>query len=54
MLLESQPVYGYLFEGRRFDCGNKIGFLEGTIALALKRPEFAEALRKMVRSLGSE
>ena len=54
VLLESEPVYGYLFEGRRFDCGHKIGFLEGTIALALKRPEFAEAVRRMVRSLGGE
>jgi UTP--glucose-1-phosphate uridylyltransferase len=51
LLLESQPVYGVLFEGKRYDCGNKPGFLEGTIALALKHPEFGETVRKIIRSL---
>ncbi len=50
-LLGSQPVYGVLFEGKRYDCGNKLGFLEGTIALALKHPEFGEPVKKIVRSL---
>jgi UTP--glucose-1-phosphate uridylyltransferase len=50
-LMSSQPVYGLLFEGKRYDCGNKLGFLEGTIALALKHPDFGEPVRKMIRSL---
>ncbi len=50
-LLDSQPVYGVLFEGKRYDCGNKLGFLEGTIALALKHPEFGEPVRKIIREL---
>ncbi|MGB7295690.1 MAG: UTP--glucose-1-phosphate uridylyltransferase [Candidatus Aminicenantales bacterium] len=50
-LLNSQPVYGVLFEGKRYDCGHKLGFLEGTIALALKHPEFAEPVRKIIQSL---
>ncbi len=50
-LLDSQPVYGYLFEGRRYDCGNKLGFLEGTIALALKHPEFGGPVREMIKTL---
>lgn len=50
-LLDRQPVYGVLFEGKRYDCGHKLGFLEGTFALALKHPEFGEAVGKMVRSL---
>ncbi len=51
VLLDRQPVYGVLFEGKRYDCGNKLGFLEGTIALALKHPEFGEPVRKMIRLL---
>ena len=35
--LGSQPFHGYLFEGRRFDCGSKAGFLEANIAYALDR-----------------
>jgi UTP--glucose-1-phosphate uridylyltransferase len=51
MLLDTQPVYGVLFEGKRYDCGNKLGFLEGTIALALKHPEFGGPVRKIIKSL---
>jgi UTP--glucose-1-phosphate uridylyltransferase len=51
VLLDSQPVYGYLFEGHRYDCGNKLGFLEGTIALALKHPEFGGPVREIIRSI---
>jgi len=51
VLLDSQPVYGYLFEGKRYDCGNKLGFLEATIALALKNPEFGGPVREIIKSL---
>jgi UTP--glucose-1-phosphate uridylyltransferase len=51
VLLADQPVYGYLFEGKRYDCGNKLGFLEGTIALALKHPEFSGQLRNFINYL---
>jgi UTP--glucose-1-phosphate uridylyltransferase len=54
VLLDNQPVYGVLFEGKRYDCGNKLGFLEGTIALALEHPEFGEPVRKIIRSLLGE
>jgi UTP--glucose-1-phosphate uridylyltransferase len=50
-LLDSQPVYGVLFEGNRYDCGNKLGFLEGTVALALKHPEFGGPLREIIKLL---
>jgi UTP--glucose-1-phosphate uridylyltransferase len=50
VLLESQPVYGVLFEGERYDCGNKLGFLEGTIALALQRPEFGEQVKAFLKA----
>jgi UTP--glucose-1-phosphate uridylyltransferase len=51
LLLESQPVYGYLFEGKRYDAGDKLGFLEATISLALQRPEFSQPLRKLIKTL---
>jgi UTP--glucose-1-phosphate uridylyltransferase len=51
VLLDSQPVYGLLFEGKRYDCGNKLGFLEATIALALKNPEFSGPVKEIIKSL---
>ena len=51
LLLEQQPVYGYLFDGKRYDAGDKLGFIEATIELALKRPEFRERLRDYLKSL---
>jgi len=50
LLLENQPVYGYLFEGKRYDCGDKMGFIQATIKLALRRPEFAEKLRDHLKN----
>lgn len=51
ILLESQPVFGYLFEGKRYDCGDKLGFLEAAVDLALKKPEFGTKLRKHLKTL---
>ncbi|MCJ7579330.1 MAG: sugar phosphate nucleotidyltransferase, partial [Candidatus Aminicenantes bacterium] len=51
VLLDTQPVYGYLFEGTRYDCGNKLGLLEASISLALKRPEFEHELREFLKNL---
>ena len=45
-----QPFNGYLFEGRRFDCGNKVGFLEANIAYALDRSEMADSVRSILNS----
>jgi len=42
------PFHGLRYEGRRFDCGDKIGFLEAQIAFALKRPELAPAVREFM------
>jgi UTP--glucose-1-phosphate uridylyltransferase len=48
-LIGEQPFHGLRYEGRRFDCGDKIGFLEAQIAYALKRPEMAEAVRAFLK-----
>ena len=49
--LEDGPFHGMRFEGRRFDCGNKIGFVEATLAFALSRPEMAPAVREIIANL---
>jgi UTP--glucose-1-phosphate uridylyltransferase len=38
-LLKTKPIYGYEFEGRRFDCGDKLGFLKATVEYGLKHLE---------------
>ncbi|MGB9886389.1 MAG: UTP--glucose-1-phosphate uridylyltransferase GalU [Moorellales bacterium] len=51
-LARQYPVYGYLIEGRRYDLGDKIGFLEAAVALALRRsdlgPQLAGRLRELI------
>lgn len=51
LLREDQPVYGYLFEGIRYDAGDKFGFLSATVNLALKRPEFRQRLKDELKSI---
>jgi len=53
-LIGHVPFHGLRFEGRRFDCGDKIGFLEAQIAFALKRPELAPAVRSFLRNYVEE
>ncbi|HAJ13610.1 MAG TPA: UTP--glucose-1-phosphate uridylyltransferase, partial [Comamonadaceae bacterium] len=40
----------YRYEGKRYDCGSKIGFLQATIDLALVNPELSGAVREYMRS----
>jgi UTP--glucose-1-phosphate uridylyltransferase len=44
----NKPFHGLRFEGRRFDCGDKVGFLQANIAFALARPDMAPALRQIL------
>jgi UTP--glucose-1-phosphate uridylyltransferase len=46
------PFHGLRFDGRRFDCGNKAGFLEANIAYALERDDLKAAARDIVRRYG--
>jgi UTP--glucose-1-phosphate uridylyltransferase len=52
-LIDEQPFHGLRYEGRRFDCGDKIGFLEAQIAFALKRADMADAVRAFLRKYTS-
>jgi UTP--glucose-1-phosphate uridylyltransferase len=48
-LIGTQPFHGLRYDGRRFDCGDKAGFLEAQIAYALKHPDLADAVRKFLK-----
>ena len=41
-------VFAYEFDGRRYDCGSKLGYLEATVNYALKRPELAAEFRAFI------
>ncbi len=45
------PVYGYRFDGERYDCGSKIGYIRATIAFALQRPEMAGPISAYLKEL---
>jgi UTP--glucose-1-phosphate uridylyltransferase len=51
-LLTEEPVYAYAFEGKRYDCGSKLGYLEATVEYGLKHPQlgdaFAETLARIL------
>lgn len=49
-LIGRQPFHGLRYEGKRFDCGDRIGFLEAQIAFALKRPDLAPAVLEFLKS----
>ncbi len=53
-LLEHEMITVCTLKGHRYDCGNRIGFLQATIDFALKRPEFEKPLREYLRSIVSE
>ncbi len=42
-MIETEPLHGVRFEGRRFDCGDKLGFFEATVATALEREDMRDA-----------
>jgi UTP--glucose-1-phosphate uridylyltransferase len=54
-LMEHEPVYAYRFDGKRYDCGSKLGYLQATVEHALAHPElgrpFAAYLRQVTRKI---
>src|SRR3954471_1837684 len=48
-LIGHQPFHGVRYQGRRFDCGDKAGWLEAQIAFALARPDMAPAVREFLK-----
>ena len=50
-LLKEEKVYGYSFNGKRYDAGDKFGMLQATVEYALKRPEFGDKFRAYLKGL---
>src|SRR3546814_10254387 len=54
-MIGTQPFHGVTFDGRRFDCGSKAGYIEANLALALGREDLGEHIRKFaLAELGVE
>jgi len=49
-LLDEQQVLAYEFQGKRYDCGSKLGYLQATVEYALKHPDLAEDFREYLQS----
>lgn len=50
-IAQDVPVYGYRFNGQRFDCGSKAGFLQATVAFALARDELRDDLMSYITEI---
>ena len=53
-LLEHEFVLAHPFEGTRYDCGSKLGYLEATVAYGLKHPETGESFRRLLEKYRTE
>ncbi len=49
-LATREAIYAYNFEGRRYDVGDKLGFLEATVDFALKRPELRDDFMEFLKT----
>lgn len=54
MLNEEQDVYAYDFEGKRYDVGEKLGFIQTTLEFALRDPDIGKDVKKILRELLEE
>lgn len=53
-LAKKRKMYAYRFKGKRFDAGDKFGYLEANLHYALKRPEMRERVQKLICQLAKE
>ena len=49
LLAQREKLLAYQFEGTRYDAGDRLGFIDATLAYALKRPELAPGVRELMR-----
>lgn len=54
VLAKRDAVYGYEFDGKRYDVGDKLGYLKATVEFALERPDLAEEFRNYLREIVSK
>ncbi|MFY9978140.1 MAG: sugar phosphate nucleotidyltransferase, partial [Candidatus Sulfotelmatobacter sp.] len=50
-LLQKEKMYAYVYEGRRHDTGDKLGFLKATVEFALKRDDLGQPFREYLKGL---
>jgi UTP--glucose-1-phosphate uridylyltransferase len=50
-LMREEAVYAYRFKGKRYDCGNKLGYLQATVEYALGHPDLGRDFRKYLQKL---
>ncbi|WP_438729114.1 UTP--glucose-1-phosphate uridylyltransferase GalU [Parasphingorhabdus sp. DH2-15] len=50
-MIGNQPFHAVTFDGARYDCGSKVGYIEANLALALERPDMADDVREIAKSL---
>ena len=50
-MIGDQPFHAVTFDGKRYDCGSKLGFVEATLALALQREDMGNSVRDMAQRL---
>ena len=51
LLLKTNPIYSYKFNGTRYDCGTKIGFIRANIAFALNNPNYSDELKIYIKNI---
>jgi UTP--glucose-1-phosphate uridylyltransferase len=50
-MLRSRAIYGLKFEGKRYDAGDKLGFLKATVEFALNREDLGPQFREYLKTL---
>ena len=50
-MIGEQPFHAVTFDGSRYDCGSKVGYIEANLAVALSRPDMADEVRAVARRL---
>ena len=50
-LMSDESIYAFQYEGKRYDCGSKEGFLEATVELALQHPEVGAQFKNYLKNL---
>ena len=51
--MRREPVYAYEFEGKRYDCGTKIGYLQATVEFGLKHPKLGKEFRAYLKEFAA-
>ncbi len=51
MVKEGKEIYGYEFEGKWLECGNKLAYIKSNLYLSLKHPQFGKELKKFLKQI---